>query len=40
MLREETEAKKYAMRGVSSSKSDVHKAIEKIDKGLFPGAFL
>nr|MBP6365594.1 phosphoribosylformylglycinamidine cyclo-ligase [Bacteroidales bacterium] len=39
MLREETEAKKYAMRGVSSSKSDVHKAIEKIDKGLFPGAF-
>ncbi len=39
MLREETEAKKYALRGVSSSKSDVHKAIEKIDKGLFPGAF-
>lgn len=39
MLREETEAKKYAMRGESSSKSDVHKAIEKIDKGLFPGAF-
>ncbi|MDX9781403.1 MAG: AIR synthase-related protein [Bacteroidales bacterium] len=39
MLREETEAKKYAIRGVSSSKSDVHKAIEKIDKGLFPGAF-
>ena len=39
MLKEETEAKKYAMRGVSSSKSDVHKAIEKIDKGLFPGAF-
>ncbi|MDD3272928.1 MAG: AIR synthase-related protein [Bacteroidales bacterium] len=39
MLREETEAKKYAIRGVSSSKSDVHKAIAKIDKGLFPGAF-
>ena len=39
MLREETEAKKYALRGVSSSKSDVHNAIEKIDKGLFPGAF-
>jgi phosphoribosylformylglycinamidine cyclo-ligase len=30
---------KYSKRGVSSSKEDVHKAIEKIDKGLFPGAF-
>ena len=39
MRKEETEAHKYAMRGVSSSKSDVHKAIEKIDKGLYPGAF-
>jgi phosphoribosylformylglycinamidine cyclo-ligase len=27
------------MRGVSSSKEDVHKAIENIDKGLFPNAF-
>ena len=26
-------------RGVSASKEDVHKAIEKIDKGLFPKAF-
>ena len=26
-------------RGVSASKEDVHKAIEKIDKGLFPQAF-
>lgn len=39
MRKEETEAHKYAMRGVSSSKSDVHKAIAKIDKGLYPGAF-
>lgn len=27
------------MRGVSSSKTDVHKAIAKLDKGLYPGAF-
>lgn len=33
------DAGKYASRGVSSSKEDVHKAIEKIDKGLFPKAF-
>lgn len=30
---------KYAERGVSSQKEDVHKAISKIDKGLFPQAF-
>ncbi|NIK73354.1 phosphoribosylformylglycinamidine cyclo-ligase [Thermonema lapsum] len=30
---------KYDQRGVSASKEDVHKAIEKIDKGLFPKAF-
>jgi phosphoribosylformylglycinamidine cyclo-ligase len=30
---------KYSKRGVSSSKEDVHKAIEKIDKGLYPKAF-
>jgi phosphoribosylformylglycinamidine cyclo-ligase len=30
---------KYDKRGVSASKDDVHKAIEKIDKGLFPKAF-
>lgn len=29
----------YNKRGVSSSKEDVHKAISKIDKGLFPKAF-
>jgi len=32
-------SKRYAQRGVSSAKSEVHKAIEKVDKGLFPGAF-
>lgn len=30
---------KYAERGVSSGKEDVHKAIANIDKGLFPQAF-
>jgi phosphoribosylformylglycinamidine cyclo-ligase len=30
---------KYSKRGVSSSKEDVHRAIAKIDKGLFPKAF-
>jgi phosphoribosylformylglycinamidine cyclo-ligase len=30
---------KYSRRGVSSTKEDVHAAIKKIDKGLFPKAF-
>lgn len=30
---------KYAKRGVSASKEDVHSAIRNIDKGIFPGAF-
>jgi len=30
---------KYAQRGVSSQKEDVHKAISKLDKGLVPKAF-
>ncbi len=29
----------YSKLGVSSKKEDVHKAIENLDKGLFPGAF-
>jgi len=33
------EKSKYDLRGVSSQKEDVHSAISKIDKGLFPGAF-
>ena len=30
---------KYTLRGVSSSKEDVHKAISGLDKGLYPKAF-
>ena len=30
---------RYALRGVSASKEDVHNAIKNIDKGLFPKAF-
>jgi phosphoribosylformylglycinamidine cyclo-ligase len=30
---------KYGLRGVSSQKEDVHKAISKVDKGLYPKAF-
>jgi phosphoribosylformylglycinamidine cyclo-ligase len=29
----------YNQRGVSAQKEDVHKAIQKLDKGLFPNAF-
>lgn len=32
-------SKRYAQRGVSASKEDVHKAIKNVDKGLFPQAF-
>lgn len=32
-------SKRYAGRGVSASKEDVHNAIKNIDKGLFPKAF-
>lgn len=34
-----TDQSKYAQRGVSSGKEDVHKAIAHIDKGLYPDAF-
>jgi phosphoribosylformylglycinamidine cyclo-ligase len=30
---------RYTQRGVSASKEDVHQAISKLDKGLFPNAF-
>lgn len=30
---------RYALRGVSSSKEDVHNAIKNVDKGIFPKAF-
>ncbi|RZT00081.1 AIR synthase related protein [Aquimarina brevivitae] len=32
-------SKRYAQRGVSAAKEDVHKAIKNVDKGLFPKAF-
>lgn len=34
-----SEASRYGMRGVSTQKEDVHKAIEDLDKGIFPNAF-
>ncbi|MCI0522836.1 MAG: AIR synthase-related protein [Bacteroidales bacterium] len=34
-----TDRSRYSRRGVSSGKEDVHAAIRKVDKGLFPGAF-
>ena len=30
---------RYQSRGVSASKEDVHAAISKLDKGIFPNAF-
>ena len=39
MSQQPTPTDRYAMRGVSSGKEDVHKAISKLDKGLFPKAF-
>lgn len=35
----DTSSNRYAQRGVSASKEDVHNAIKGIDKGLFPKAF-
>ena len=34
-----TDAEKYALRGVSANKTDVHNAIQGLEKGLFPLAF-
>ncbi|MEM9389075.1 MAG: AIR synthase related protein [Bacteroidota bacterium] len=34
-----SENERYAARGVSASKEDVHNAIKNIDKGLYPKAF-
>jgi len=34
-----SDSKKYASRGVSADKSEVHEAIKHLDKGLFPLAF-
>ncbi len=38
-LRNMSSDNRYNLRGVSASKEDVHNAISKIDKGLFPQAF-
>ncbi len=35
----EQSSKRYAQRGVSAGKEDVHNAIKNVDKGLFPKAF-
>jgi len=35
----EQTSKRYAQRGVSAAKEDVHNAIKKVDKGLYPSAF-
>ncbi|MEZ4859328.1 MAG: AIR synthase-related protein [Flavobacteriaceae bacterium] len=32
-------SKRYALRGVSAAKEEVHNAIKNVDKGLFPKAF-
>ncbi len=34
-----SDASRYGARGVSADKTDVHKAIKNVDKGLFPKAF-
>ena len=34
-----SDASRYAARGVSADKTDVHNAIKNVDKGLFPKAF-
>lgn len=36
---QEKDAQKYALRGVSASKHEVHAAIARMDKGLYPNAF-
>ncbi|MGF1452822.1 MAG: GntR family transcriptional regulator [Opitutales bacterium] len=34
-----SEHSRYAQRGVSSSKTDVHAVVDRLDAGVFPGAF-
>ena len=38
-MKKAEDGSRYAMRGVSSGKADVHAAIKSVDKGLYPGAF-
>ena len=35
----QADAQKYALRGVSANKTDVHNAIQNLDKGLYSMAF-
>ena len=39
MIHRKLSSDRYAQRGVSASKEDVHQAIKNLDKGLFPKAF-
>ena len=39
LVRAATQEERYAARGVSAAKEDVHAAIKNLDKGLFPKAF-
>jgi phosphoribosylformylglycinamidine cyclo-ligase len=34
-----SDSSRYAARGVSASKSEVHAAVDRLDRGLYPGAF-
>ncbi len=34
-----SDSSRYNLRGVSSSKTDVHGAVQDLDKGLYPGSF-
>ena len=38
-MKKTREGSRYAMRGVSSGKAEVHAAIRGVDKGLYPAAF-
>jgi len=38
-MKKAEDGSRYARRGVSSGKADVHAAISGVDKGLYPGAF-
>jgi phosphoribosylformylglycinamidine cyclo-ligase len=38
-MKKTREGSRYAMRGVSSGKEEVHAAVRGVDKGLYPGAF-
>jgi len=35
----ESSQNRYNQRGVSSSKEEVHKVVDRMDRGIFPGAF-